>query len=58
MTNQFMKPGDLVMYEDFLHNDYAYVILLEEIEFSDICKVFITDSGEVINISIIWLKPI
>lgn len=60
-----MKPGDLVMYEDFIHKDSSFAILLEEIDTEELknyydhtCKIFVADSGEVINISIMWLKPI
>jgi len=57
-----MKPGDLIWLQEFERDKTikTLVILLEEIldDKWATSRVFLTDSGEIINVSIIWLKEI
>jgi hypothetical protein len=57
-----MKPGDLVWLQEFERDKVIKTpaILLDEIldDKWATSRVFLTDTGEIINVSIIWLKQI
>lgn len=58
-----MKPGDLIVFEELYDAhviiEKCYAILLEIIENGEwgMCKI-LTDQGETLTVSTVWLKPI
>lgn len=57
-----MKPGDLIIFEELYDADVliekSHAILLEIVESGEwgLCKI-LTDQGELLTVSSIWLKP-
>lgn len=61
--HKVMKQGDLILFEELYDNrtiiESEYAILLEIIDDSEwgLCKI-LTQTGEILTVSSIWLKPI
>ena len=60
---KIMKPGDLIIFEELYDAhviiEKSYAILLEIVENGEwgLCRI-LTDYGEILMVSSIWLRPI